>query len=60
MAGIISSEPISAEELATNLNTYYAAMEKVPGWQELLAEENRKAKEARSEARRAARRKAAA
>jgi hypothetical protein len=56
----ISPTPISAEELAKNLNGYYSELEKVPGWQELLAEENRKTKEARSEARRAARRKAAA
>jgi hypothetical protein len=42
----ISATPISAEELVKNLSDYYAQMERVPGWQELLAEENRKTKEA--------------
>ena len=38
----IVPKPISADELIKNLESYYAEMQKVPNWEELLAEENRK------------------
>jgi hypothetical protein len=48
----IAAMPIGADEPVKNLNSYYSELEKVPGWQTLLAEHSRKTKEARIAARR--------
>ncbi len=48
----ISATPIGADELVKNLNSYYSELEKIPGWQTLLAEESRKIKKASIAARR--------